>query len=122
MRGTAEIHVLLPPVRCRISVLSRIQTACPACCLSGKKIFPETSAFRRGSFAEITKACRVLEYLYDNLEISSPGLCNCLTARAMAGTSEDCQRSTRRASGENTLLLVDGQRDRLDGGVGTLGV
>lgn len=101
----SEIHVLLPPVGCRISVLSRIQAACPACCLSGKMIFPETSAFRRGSFAGVTKARRSLEYLCDNLETTSPGLCNCLMAKAMAGTSEDCQRSTRRTSGENILLL-----------------
>lgn len=116
MRG-AGLGNTCPPtsVGYAISMLSRIQTACLGCCLSGKMIFPETSAFRRGSFAEITRACRILKYL---CETTSPGLCNFLTVSAMAGTSEDCQRSTRRILGEN-ILLVD---DRLDGGVGTPGV
>ena len=113
MRGAGFGNTCPPPVGYTISMPSRIQTACLACCLSGKTIFPETPAFQRGSFAEITKAYRILGYLY---ETTSPG--NCLTVRAMAGTSEDCQRSTRRILGEN-ILLVD---DRLDGGVGTFGV
>ena len=77
-------------------------------------IFPETPAFRRGPSLKLPR--RVASWSI--CETTSPGLCNCLTVRAMAGTSEDCQRSTRRILGEN-ILLVD---DRLDGGVGTLGV
>lgn len=80
-----------------------------------KNDFSRDSRISEGLFRRNYQGVSHLEYL---CETTSPGLCNCLTVRAMAGTSEDCQRSTRRILGEN-ILLVD---DRLDGGVGTLGV